>query len=277
MTELVCNFAVIRFLPYRETGEFVNVGVVVHAPETGFFGHRIRKGKRNARVHGFFPEISRELYAAATGSLDAELTRRSADFAFAVLNGVEVVGHGMTLFRDLLKRRESLLHFAESGMRLGQPADVLTAVNDHYVGRHFVRRPEYHEEVMRERLTDWLTNWGLLGRYATKTRVGDALFNVALPFVHTADGAAVPLAAIKPLDLDRRESTQIFEHGGQWAQRFRRLRDRGQLPERMIVPVRFPMGDCRPVADDVVAELIDAGAIVAPMEQEQRIHALATV
>lgn len=32
-----CNYAVVRFLPYRETGEFVNVGVVLYCREAGFF------------------------------------------------------------------------------------------------------------------------------------------------------------------------------------------------------------------------------------------------
>lgn len=30
MNELTCNYAPIRFQPYRETGEFVNIGVVVY-------------------------------------------------------------------------------------------------------------------------------------------------------------------------------------------------------------------------------------------------------
>jgi hypothetical protein len=277
MTELVCNFAIVRFLPYRETGEFVNVGVVVHAPETGFFGHRIRTDKRNARVHRFFPEIERGLYGAATASLDAELTRRTGDFAFAVLAGGDAVGRGMTLFRDLLKRRESLLHFAEPGMRLGRPTDVLTAIYEYYVERHFARRPAYQEELMRERLAGWLSDWGLQQRYATKARVGDDKFHFTLPFVHTLDGGPVAPAAIKPLDLDRPEPTDIFDHGGYWALRFRRLRDRGQLPGRMIVPVHLPVGQYRPIADAVVSELVESGATVTAIDDQEQIHALAAV
>lgn len=32
-----CNYSVIRFLPYPESGELVNIGVVVNSPQTGFF------------------------------------------------------------------------------------------------------------------------------------------------------------------------------------------------------------------------------------------------
>jgi hypothetical protein len=38
MTLVACTYAALRFLPYRETCEFANVGVVVCAPEAGFFG-----------------------------------------------------------------------------------------------------------------------------------------------------------------------------------------------------------------------------------------------
>jgi hypothetical protein len=36
MKDLVCNYAPVRFLPYRETGEFVNVVVVVYFPEINY-------------------------------------------------------------------------------------------------------------------------------------------------------------------------------------------------------------------------------------------------
>lgn len=35
MMDVVCNYAVARFLPYRESGEFVNVEVVLACPQRG--------------------------------------------------------------------------------------------------------------------------------------------------------------------------------------------------------------------------------------------------
>lgn len=32
MKKLICNYSVIRFLPYPETGEFVNVGILACCP-----------------------------------------------------------------------------------------------------------------------------------------------------------------------------------------------------------------------------------------------------
>ena len=38
MSELVCNYAIARFRPYRETSEFVNVGVVLICQQVNYFG-----------------------------------------------------------------------------------------------------------------------------------------------------------------------------------------------------------------------------------------------
>ena len=276
MNELVCNFAVVRFLPYRETGEFVNVGVVTHAPETGAFGHRLVTGRRNRRVKAFFPEMQMAVYAAAMESLDGELGRQGRYFDLLRMGpGERLAGDGMTAFRGVLRRRESLLHFAEPGMRLGDPGAVLDAVYAEYVDRHFATQADYHESVMSRRLAEHLRAWGLRDRYRRDRRVGDALFNLALPFVHD-EGARVT-AAIKPLDLDRPLPTDIYDHGGLWVQRLHRLAERQHLPPRMVIPIRFPAGERLGVAEQVAGELVQAGATVVAADDDDRIHYLARI
>ena len=60
MTEVVCNYAVARFRPYREPGEFVNVGVVFVCPETGYFDYLFETSDCR-RVMSFFPELEMSL------------------------------------------------------------------------------------------------------------------------------------------------------------------------------------------------------------------------
>ena len=55
MTPLLpCNFAVLRFRPYRETGEFVNIGVVLACPAARFFDFHVET-QRNPPDHGLLP------------------------------------------------------------------------------------------------------------------------------------------------------------------------------------------------------------------------------
>ena len=53
MNKLACRYAILKFLPYTETGEFANVGVVLACPATGFFGFKLET-RRYARFTDFF-------------------------------------------------------------------------------------------------------------------------------------------------------------------------------------------------------------------------------
>lgn len=276
MKELVCNYAQIRFLPYRETGEFVNVGVMIYAPEVNYFDFRLT-AKRNRRVKAFFPELDPAVYAAAVDSLGRELERQRRQFIAMpdLFSGDRAVGEGLTAFRSMLRRRESLLHFAEPGMKLGIPAEMLQLLYSDYVLRSFAQTQEYQETVLRNRLSRWLKEWGLRKRYKTGRQVGDPMFHLILPFVHfERDKAAV---AIKPLDLARGEPTDVYDHGGLWVQRFRRLAERGCLPPRTVVPILLPTGEARVAADQIISELTGLGVQSADFNDLDRVRELAAV
>ena len=55
MTKFACQYALLRFRPFAETGEFANVGIVLLAPEARFFGFRLLK--RYGRITQFFIEL----------------------------------------------------------------------------------------------------------------------------------------------------------------------------------------------------------------------------
>jgi hypothetical protein len=276
MNELVCNYALIRFLPYRETGEFVNVGVVVYAPEVGYFNYRLAE-KRNRRVKAFFPELDVLVYTASIDSLRRELERQRTQFdaMAALFAGDRTVGEGLTAFRSLLRRRESLLYFAEPGMKLGIPVDTLDLLYSDYVLRNFAQTQAYQETVLRDRLSGWLKEWGLRRLYKSNQRVGDQMFHVTLPFVHFEDARAA--IAIKPVDLNRGEPTQVYEHGGLWVGRFRRLAERDQLPARTVVPILLPFGPARVAAEEIIHELEAIGVQSADFSDTIRMRQLAEV
>ena len=72
MNAFVCNYAPLHFMPYRETGEFVNMGVVVFCPEIDWVDFRLEM-RRTKRVHGFFPELDLRILRASVQALDANL------------------------------------------------------------------------------------------------------------------------------------------------------------------------------------------------------------
>src|SRR4051812_2655861 len=74
MKQLVCNYAPVRFLPYREVGEFVNVGVVIHCPQIDLFKYRLVQVRRTGRVKAFFPELDVKLFTAGLQGIERELS-----------------------------------------------------------------------------------------------------------------------------------------------------------------------------------------------------------
>jgi hypothetical protein len=278
MKELVCNYAVIRFLPYQEVGEFVNIGIVLHCPETGFFDFRLAEA-RNRRVRGFFPELDREVYRAALKAIDRELARhRNGRELFTQADALDdgAISRGLTEFRALLRRRETLVHFAEPGMILAEPREAIAQLFDRFVNRQFAKSNQYQEQVMRIRLASLLKEWNLRAKYRTNERVGNEMYHFTLPFVHLSENR--PFKAIKPLDLDRNEPTEVFEHGGAWVQRLRRLQEHGTLPPHLIFPVRLPVAS-KPAAaaNEVCSELRELSVQIVPFDEPERIRELALV
>ena len=262
MTELVCNYAILRFLPYKEIGEFINVGVVVHCPEIDLFDYRLASA-RTRRVRHFFPELDVRVYTAAMAAIRRQLAEhRNVEELYTSSRHVtdSHIARGLAGFRTLLQRREALLHFAAPGTLLTEPRKAVAELFERYIDRQFANEPAYQENVMRQQLNRWMKEWGVRDKYTADADVGDAMFHLKLPFVRFVNNQAV--RAVKPLDLVRPEPTKVFEHGDLWVQRIRRLRERHCLPSEMIFPVSVPTeGDTAKAAQQVLRDLEQIPAV----------------
>lgn len=129
MKQLVCNYAPLRFLPYREVGEFVNVGVVLHSPQTDYFGYRLAPLKRTGRVTRFFPELDAKLFKAALQGIARELARLQGQHRMLPPQeevAPEIAKQQMHRFLEVIRRREGLLHFGEAGtLMAASPQEAL--------------------------------------------------------------------------------------------------------------------------------------------------------
>ena len=271
MTGLVCNYAIARFLPYRETGEFVNVGVVVACPERGTIHVRFENRKQR-RITAFFPELDIDVYWDAQKAVQDDLTRLSN--TFLELFGQPAFGSAQAsqcnaAFREIIRPRESLFRFSEPGTLFA--ADPESALNDlfaRFVERQFAKSREYQEVVMREKLAGLLQQWNLADAYWKDRRIGNDDYHVELPFVHFRTPQIIQ-KAIKPFDLDRKDPSDIYRHGDSWIAVVRRLKQIDWLPEQFVFTVRTPAANNekkRHAADDIQDGLRDVGAIVVPFE-----------
>lgn len=278
MNELVCNYAIARFRPYRETGEFVNVGVVLICPQVNYFGSLFQTRKYK-RITDFFPELELDVFKMGLDGLRKELNRISArgqELDQLVLR--DEAQASIARFRELVRPREALFHFAETATALtADPQAKLKELFHYYIERQFARDREYQEVIMRRHLADFLRKVNLDREYRTDFRVGDESYHVVLPFVHVR--GTVAQKAIKPLHLDKEGTTEIYRHGDAWLSIVRRLKQINHLPKELLFTIKAPKagGKKMAAAEEICSELQAAGAVTVPFGDTSRLRELASV
>ncbi len=278
MNKFVCNYAIARFRPYRETAEFVNIGVVLLCPQVDFFGHAFER-RKHKRITDFFPELQFDIFKTGLTGLLKELARvtdrneKTRQFVTDAEAQLRIAA-----FKELVRTRESLFHFSEVGTVLTDyPKAKLDEFFDFYVKRQFARDREYQEIIMRRRLGEFLQKINLARFYKQDQRVGDDNYHVVLPFVHF-DGST-PLKAIKPLHMDKPTTTDIYRHGDAWVSTVRRLHQINRLPKDFLFAVRYPRGNSKAqaAARDICDELEKRGAQTGPFADTEAIRRFAQV
>jgi hypothetical protein len=280
MSEVVCNYAIARFRPYRETGEFVNVGVVLVCPQVNYFGYLFERRKYK-RITDFFPELDVEIFKAGMSGLLKELARvtgREHEETLQQFVLREEAHATIARFRELVRIRETLFHFGElSTVLASNPRAKLQELFEYYIKRQFARDREYQEVIMRRRLADFLQQARLDGYYKLDQQIGNETYHVILPFVYFKD--AKPRKAIKPLHLDKESTTEIFRHGDAWISTVRRLRQINRLPPELLFTVKEPKGNLKRIvaAKEICKELQDLETVTIPFGDRDKILEFAKV
>lgn len=273
MKNLVCNYSVIRFLPYPEAGEFVNIGVLACCPQIGWMNFIIER-RKTKRINDFFPELDTDLFSAGRQHVMTELERVVAPFRVAnttqwvLPTDQQLIA---TVFAEVVRPREEIFRFGEPATLLtADPAKDLQTLFDHYVDRHFAKHKDYREKVMTDRLTELFRANNLLNRYRSE-KVGNDEYHVTLPFVEKVADDPRPIRALKPLNLTQAEATQIRDHGDVWRNRVGRLDRMRLLPLHMLFAVQCPPktdGRRYDAAHEICDLLEKQGVTITPFENK---------
>lgn len=239
MNAVACRYAILRFAPFVETGEFANVGIILIAPRAGFFGHDLQT-RRYARITRFFEEMDARTYKAAVSTVGTELKHfsdvvRKRGFHEHADPGAQAFAQD--IFREIIRPREGIVRYSDPRVVMAEdPAATLRALFEHYVERSFATR-EYQEAVIERGLRMLLQRARLAARFENR-RVGDEGFHVTFPLVETRD--EVPVKAIKALNLAQADPSKIRDHAILWRARIDKLRARRTLPERVLFALSEP-------------------------------------
>lgn len=274
MSLFACRYAVVQFLPYPETGEFANVGIVLLCPETRYFGFRLQSPRQTRRITGFFERLDRGIYTRALDVFQQELQRVAGHLDSTVFPRADAEG-ARQLFSALTHPREAIVRFAPVRAILSAaPEQEVEALFGRYVEHDFAT-PEHREKVLEKRIGQLLRGLSLVQPFQAKT-LGNEETRAHFPFVVME--AENPVKAIKPLFLAQDEPHRIFEHADLWLPRMRRLRERNLLPAATLISIEGP-----PESDakrfkafaEVRRELTSLGMQTAPVDDEPAIRQFA--
>ena len=277
MNRTACQYVIVRFAPFVETGEFANVGVLMIAPKARYFGFHLET-RRYGRMTRFFEELDPRVYLNAVQALREELERVHGLLKVHGFDGRlkrNDTEFAARLFNEVVRPRESVIRFSEVRSALAEdPKKKLKALFAFYVGRNFVTR-ERKQAALESEVRRWLFQADL-GQRFHQAEIGDEEYHARFPFVERVSER--PVKVIKPLYLGHLEPTQIIDHGGTWAVKLDELRHRGKLPRRVLFAVEGPgEGDDRldHAFRRAVGRLEDAGAMVANHDERERLLAFA--
>lgn len=274
MSLFACRYAVVQFLPYAETGEFANVGVVLLCPETGYFGFRLQSPRQTKRITGFFERLDRGIYTRALDVFQQELQRVAGHLECSVFPHAGAEG-ARQLFTALTHPREAIVRFAPVRAILSAAPDKeVEALFGHYVEHDFAT-PEHREKVLEKRIGQLLRGLPLVRPFQAHT-LGNDETRAHFPFVLME--AEKPVKAIKPLFLAQDEPHKIFEHADFWLPRMRRLRDRHLMPGATLISIEGPPeGDTKrfKAFAEVRNELLGLDVLAIPADDEIAIRQFA--
>lgn len=110
MTETVCNYAILRFMPDRVRGEFLNLGIALHAPKAGWFGYCLIPDAI-ARARRVFPSLDTTAFESALAAQSREFDR---------IGALRSDREGLAIaFRELVRPREGWFQFSDISTVLG--------------------------------------------------------------------------------------------------------------------------------------------------------------
>lgn len=233
----VCQYAILRFVPYPETGEFANVGVVLVNAELNYFGFKLTH-RGWGRISTFFELLDRNIFVAALQGYEKTLERLCGSVDAEARQNASA----LKLFQELTRRRNGVIQYSDLRVRVAEdPEAALQHCFDQYVNRHFLEKTS-PDVLLEQRVRSFLREEGLARRYQ-KRMVGDKTFNINLPFVRFASqrrGETKVASVIKPLHLAHPKPSDITDHGLIWKSRLIRLRDQNFISPSVLLPVEGP-------------------------------------
>lgn len=220
-------YSFVRFRPYFETGEFVNIGILMCEPELRRLSYRLVP-KNNKRVNQFFynSHIFEEMRDIVNEQLryiiEQEFTFNTAEMA--------------RFFHHYIDIKEGGIQYSDAIVGLvDDPKNYLDDLYHKFICLGGVKNEnqeltmiKYFRDVFRKE------NNALLTQYKQHLIKGDTA-RFSLPLAIKDEISKRVIKGIKPLAFDQTESAGMIEHCDNWIAKINRASDEGLILKNDIL------------------------------------------
>lgn len=213
------TYTVLRYVHDVTTGEFVNVGVVVHAPTARFVGVRLRH--TFSRLAGMFPDLDRDGFRSAMRIVERALKQIAVDYKKDTLFRFD--GDASAVARKVLPADDSSLQWSPVGAGLASDISLLLdRLFQRLVERYDDKpeRPKKNDEDVWRPVRDKLAQSGVAARL-TKTVIHGEVDN--LQFKHAWKNGV--WHCYEPLSFDLADAENIRDKARRWTGHLSAVRD----------------------------------------------------
>lgn len=226
----ICNYAILRFQPYPETGEFANLGIVMLCND-GTFLHKLET-RHHARITNFFTKLERSVLTSARKAMGEELARIQKLMDDHKYDRKIQLG----VFKHLINPRETMMRFGPPGTIAAEsPEKALDQLFMSYVHHEFGAKVDAEQDLTK-RVNKLLKE--LPSRHYDKGTIDAGIYKVTFPFVWRDNIRA--LQAIKPISFDLDDPNSIIEKGDKWIAKMDRLIKSKNAPKDAVFIARPP-------------------------------------
>ena len=245
---IVCTYAVLRFRPYLDTGEFANLGIVLLSSQ-GDFCFRLETTKIN-RITNFFPELDKKYFIKNKWDIKLELE----SFSKAISGYKKDLKVQMQAFDHLVAPKEGTMVFSQPSNLVAKNAqEACDELFMRYV-HHKTLSKDDPESALKRSVAKMLKKL-VPERNYVEDKVGPSDYKVSFPFVWKEKDFS---QVIKPLSLNLDEKKSIMDKGDKWMMQIKRLETFGKLPADTVFLLDPPRDNKLIGAYKVVFEELEA-------------------
>ncbi|MCL7836491.1 DUF3037 domain-containing protein, partial [Pasteurella multocida] len=220
-------YSFVRFRPYFETGEFVNVGLLMCEPEKRKLTYRL-VAKNSKRVNDFF--YKSKIFETIRETINEELE-------YIVNQSFNGSTQEMaTFFHHYVDVKEGIIQYSNAAVGMVEnPQDYFDNLYDQFIQNAGVKTEnqenemiKYYRIIFKEHQNKILSNY-------KQHLVQGKMAKFALPLALKSTNSERILKGIKPLAFDQVETSSMIEHCDAWVAKINRAAEEGLLAKQDIL------------------------------------------